>query len=178
MAKDTILRPAWGMRVLIAAATLFLFSSFSFPPTVFGARRDVLVPPVGGMTAAQAKHSLERLGLRVSLIENYAGTPDRRLQGRVAMISPPAGTKVSRGTTVTVFTYRYRPAFAVPNLTGMTIDQARLIVEEIGMRFRLSDKPIPTKNRNLVGKVAAQSPSAGAHASSDVEVTVSPYVLQ
>ncbi len=178
MAKNTILQSAIGRRVLIAAATLLLFSLFSFPPSVFCAPSDVFVPQVGGMTAAQAKHSLERVGLRARLIENYTGTRDRRMQGRVAIISPLAGTKVPRGTTVTVYTYRYRPAAAVPNLTGMTIDQARLIVEEVGMRFRLADKPTPTKNRNLVGKVAAQSPVAGVHAGRDVEVTVSPYVLQ
>jgi hypothetical protein len=69
-------------------------------------------------------------------------------------------------------------AVAVPKVVGMSINQARLTLEKVGLRLKLAHQPAITKHSALVGKVAKQHPAAHSHLSPGNNVVVVPYVLK
>ncbi|MGH9264882.1 MAG: protein kinase domain-containing protein [Acidimicrobiales bacterium] len=81
-----------------------------------------LIPTLAGRTYEQAVAALEAVGLRAARAPDQFNDDDETA-GKVVAASPSQGNTVARGTTVTLTVSKGRPA--VPNLSGLTVEQVR-----------------------------------------------------
>lgn len=90
------------------------------------------VPDVSGHNAAVARLLIESAGLRVSDVDTAqtAAPP-----GVVVNTRPPAGTAVTTGggRGVTLVVSAGAPTITVPDLNGLKLEEARLVLEESGL---------------------------------------------
>jgi serine/threonine-protein kinase len=88
----------------------------------------------------------------------------------VVRTDPAAGDRIDEGSTVTIVVSSGPELAAVPNVLGMTVDEAKSAIEGAGFTFRQGG----TANANASddGKVVAQNPSGGTRAEKGATVTV------
>jgi beta-lactam-binding protein with PASTA domain len=124
-------------------------------PVVVSFTESVPVPNILGLKVDAARRIVEAAGL-------VLGTSQHT--GRVTDQQPAAETLVSRESTVTV---RLGPGVTVPNLLGLTVEEARQAAEQAGLEL---DTPSAT------GRVIGQRPRAGRSVARGkvVVVTVEP----
>lgn len=95
-------------------------------------RPGTLVPSVRGLTADQAAWEAQRAGLSFLVKdERY----DARLEkGRVVDQSPPPGTSVRKGMTLSVVVSRGVDLVEAPTLVGLRLETAQLQAQQAGLR--------------------------------------------
>jgi eukaryotic-like serine/threonine-protein kinase len=87
------------------------------------------LPDLTGRTLSQALEALEPLGLVVEqLEENSASVP----AGSVTRTDPPAGSRVFKSSTVKVFLSTGPKQIAVPDVAGLSSEQASSLLNETG----------------------------------------------
>ncbi|KPJ50310.1 hypothetical protein AMJ40_03265 [candidate division TA06 bacterium DG_26] len=93
----------------------------------------VRVPEVAGIRLEQAERLINLVGLKLGeVVWTYSGTVAR---GDVIMSNPPAGEELELGRSVelTVSEGTRRESFAMPNLIGLSLDEAKAIIEMKGL---------------------------------------------
>jgi beta-lactam-binding protein with PASTA domain len=117
----------------------------------------VTVPNVIGQTDLGATLSLglAHLSMATAFEVNEGAQP-----GRIFRQDPEAGSTVPRGTVVRVVIARGPPS-TVPDLAGMTREQAQAALAEAGFRLGRVDS---TRSDRPAGTVVSQSPTAGRQA--------------
>jgi serine/threonine-protein kinase len=93
-------------------------------------------------------------------------------QGFVIRTDPVPGTLLAPGTLVKVIVSDGPPVSTVPNLAGMSVEQAQLTVSDAGFVFRIAAEKKLTDNPNLVGLVVEQFPGPGAAVAPNTVVQV------
>lgn len=94
----------------------------------------VPVPSIIGKSYENAQSALRAAGLNVSRTEQSSETI---AEGYVISCDPDAGTEVATGSTVNVVvsTGSANTNKSVPNLTGLTQDQAKAALEKVGLKL-------------------------------------------
>ena len=114
----------------------------------------VAVPAVDGRRLAGAKAALERAGLVATVTEKYSmKVPD----GEVISVTPPAGTTINAGSTVTLLVSKGPPPVEVPNLVDMRKKDAIAALSRLGLVAKVEEGAVTPLNR-----VLNQSPAAGS----------------
>ncbi|MGB9846111.1 MAG: Stk1 family PASTA domain-containing Ser/Thr kinase [Desulfotomaculales bacterium] len=133
------------------------------------------VPDLYQATLQEARIRLAEAGLEMAgeIKEDYN---EKVPAGYIFSQEPPAGSRQPKGTAVTVYVSRGQQPVQVqvPDLTGLSIDQARARLTE--KKLRLDENISWTESGQfLQGQVISQDPPAGAQAQEDavVKVTVS-----
>jgi serine/threonine-protein kinase len=132
-------------------------------------QRTGTVPPVAGMTVAQAQRALAEVGLEPGeLVERESEAP----RGQVVGSEPREGSKIPLPGSVNIVVSGGPQAVAVPDATGQDETEARSLLEQVGFRV---DVRVDSLSTLPVGTVVAQTPAAGrrALAGSTVTITVS-----
>jgi membrane peptidoglycan carboxypeptidase len=113
------------------------------------------VPDVVGLSQGEAQSVLSRAGFVTSVRQ----IPSAQPQGRVVRQGPRAGTKLRQGGTVylAVSGGRNGGNGVVPGVVGLQVSVARAVLTRAGFSSGLA-----YTNRGQPGRVAAQSPAAGA----------------
>jgi len=144
-------------------AYVFLFV-FAFPADVLP--DDGRIPRVVGMEFDQASAALEKAGFHALKGQSrfHKTTPE----GIVLEQDPPAGSVQKRGAEVTLAVSAGQATATVPQVAGITQQQAQIAIENAGFTFgsisqQLSDQPR--------GAVIASDPPAGT--TLDLPATVS-----
>jgi eukaryotic-like serine/threonine-protein kinase len=144
-------------------AYVFLFI-FAFPADVLP--DDGRIPRVVGMEFDQASSTLEKAGFHALKGQSrfHKTTPE----GIVLEQDPPAGSVQKRGAEVTLAVSAGQATATVPQVAGITQQQAQIAIENAGFTFgsisqQLSDQPR--------GAVIASDPPAGTNL--DLPATVS-----
>jgi eukaryotic-like serine/threonine-protein kinase len=144
-------------------AYVFLFI-FAFPADVLP--DDGRIPRVVGMEFEKASAELEKAGFHALKGQSrfHKTTPE----GIVLEQDPPAGSVQKRGAEVTLAVSAGQATATVPQLIGVTQQQAQIAIENAGFTFgsisqQLSDQPR--------GAVIASDPPAGT--TLDLPATVS-----
>jgi beta-lactam-binding protein with PASTA domain len=120
--------------------------------------QEVAVPPLVGLTPAEAEHGLSGLGLHISIERQYYSPqiPDGRIMSQL----PLPGTKVRRGWQVRVAESLGPTRVAIPDVTGQSEHAAELNIRRRGLDVasmaEVQSPGIPAD------QVLAQSPSAKA----------------
>jgi eukaryotic-like serine/threonine-protein kinase len=115
----------------------------------------VLVPDVAGYEEAAARLLVESAGLMVTTEQTQTSAP----KNVVVNSRPPAGTALNPGRAVTLVVSAGAPTITVPDVVGLTLQDARMRIEEAGLRAGT-----PLRRSTSVaqpGVVIEQRPQAG-----------------
>ncbi|MET9857032.1 Stk1 family PASTA domain-containing Ser/Thr kinase [Streptomyces sp. NPDC006450] len=127
--------------------------------------RPVPVPQVTGASLAQARATLEGLGLKVETAPEEVNSPSPA--GTVANQSIGAGTQAATGDTVTLTVSKGPRQIPVPDVTGQEADAARATLEGLGFKVKV-DKPF----LSFSNTVDSQSVPAGQNAAEGSTITI------
>ena len=149
--------PEAGTSALLGAQVTVHFSSGS---------AMVDVPDVSGMTQDQARQTLETAGLKVG----NATTEDSAAvkKDHVIRTNPVSGTSVQRGDTVSLVLSTGQTR--VPDLTGLTQEQARQKLNEAGLK--IGDVTSGQSEAGQKDLVISSSPGQGAQLTLGSEVSI------
>lgn len=118
---------------------------------------QVTVPDLVGQTFEQAQAALADLGLTATRVDTEV--PDKPA-GTVLSTDPVAGTKVDKGTAVTV-AVAAEPPVAIPNVAGQDQVAAQNALQAAGFTVQL--EPV-ADNAVAAGKVVSTNPAGGTKA--------------
>jgi serine/threonine-protein kinase len=129
---------------------------------------EVTVPSVVGQNRADAAAALREAGLKVAQEERESDAT----RGQVVESSPPAGTQVQEGSSVTIY-YSDGPE-KVPDVVGMKQADAEQAIRDAGFVPDVVESANTTEPK---GTVIQQSPTAGQTPpeGSTVTIVVSTY---
>ena len=124
----------------------------------------VPVPDVTGQAAADAQATLEGDGFVVTSTEQASDDVEA---GLVISTNPSAGTEVAPGTSVEMVVSSGPGEVIVPDLIGMTADEATAAAEAAGLTISVVEDP---DNPDPEGVVVKQDPAAGTTVEGGSEV--------
>lgn len=126
------------------------------------------VPNVVGLSTTAATEQLARRGYS-AIVRGRVSSGAQ--VGTVLSQSPPAGTKLDRGSRVTIIVARGPSTVDVPNVVGLPVDQAFVRLQSAGLKGR-SVKIASTQPKD---RVIRQAPPGGSKAKkgSTVVLTIS-----
>ena len=132
---------------------------------------EVEVPIVVGLPQAEAQRRLEAAGLVVRFGEGRSTMAEP--EGIVLRIQPPEGTTLEEGDRVTLIVSLGPPPVDVPNLVGMTLEEARVALKDA--RLKLGDVDREFNEKFPADQIARQDVSDEEQApqGSAVDVVVS-----
>jgi eukaryotic-like serine/threonine-protein kinase len=151
--------------LLLAAAVLAGWWVYNQIQEQLEEAEPVGVPLVEGIPRQQAVNLIERAGLEADVEEQASTEVDR---GIVIEQSPREGTRVEKGSTVTIVVSTGPRRVEVPRVVGLVFDEAVESLNALGLQVRrvqvFSDRP--------VGRVDGQDPRAGTVVNEGTEIEV------
>lgn len=161
-----------GRRILGALFALLAIAAAAWGTWTYLIPHHVDVPQVVGLTIEQAQAKLADSHLVVRTADGDHSM--RYAQGQVMRTEPAGGTSVRTGSTVTLYVSLGPPPVPVPDLTRMTIAQAKAALAKAHLSL---DSAIAHKYSDTIatGHVISQSVSAPGDAprGSAIAITVS-----
>ncbi len=134
-----------------------------------GARPDqVAVPDLSNKSAQQAQDSLQKAGFTVAIQQK---ADNKVATGNVISTQPLGGSRVDKGSTITVQVSTGPAQVQIPRLDGMTQEQAEQQLNASGLRMdsNVQRKPSSAKETD---KVIGTDPSAGSRVDIDRAIVV------
>jgi eukaryotic-like serine/threonine-protein kinase len=132
--------------------------------TVSAGPGEAAVPDVEGLTQKSAEGRLEKAGFKSRTRQETSDTVEN---GRVIEASPPQGSLLQRGQTVTLVVSSGPEEVAVPDVVGKDRDAATESLTSAGLRPSFSERETADEEP---GTVLEQTPRAGEKAAKDSEV--------
>ena len=133
---------------------------------------QVTVPDVTGLTRESAEARLRDEDLEVAAQEQESDVTE----GEVISQNPAAGTKLSRGGTVTIVVSTGRPQVDVPDVVGMGEGRASSRLSGVGLRPVRQERTVTDPSQD--GVVIEQRPGAGTQVDQGREVIIVIGVLK
>ncbi len=130
--------------------------------------REVTVPKLAGLTAAEAQRIAADNGLAISREQRFYSSDVP--EGRIVSQLPPAGTRVRTGFRIRIAESRGPQKVEIPNLLGQSVRSAELNLRERGLELG-SVAHLPTANA-AADQVIAQSPTPDAQQISTPSVSL------
>ncbi len=125
---------------------------------------EATVPSLAGLPSEQAEAQLREAGFEPKVERSFSDTVPN---GRVIGTTPPGGTTIERGSTVTLDVSRGREQVEVPDVVGESQDNARSALEGAGLRV---GKVTEEASKEEPGTVIEQSPAGGKKVARDEAV--------
>jgi beta-lactam-binding protein with PASTA domain len=135
--------------------------------TVSDGPRSIPVPDVAGYEADHARLLIEGAGLRVGSTESTQAPTPRNV---VVNTRPPAGTTLVPGSSVRLVVSVGAATIRVPSLVGLTLDEARLVLETAGLA--LGTNFMQDSRDRAPGEIFTQEPAAGTLSAPGTAVNV------
>ncbi|SHE26645.1 Stk1 family PASTA domain-containing Ser/Thr kinase [Actinomyces glycerinitolerans] len=161
--------PGEGTSVLLGSTVTVHFSSGS---------AMVSVPDVSGQSQADARTAITNAGLSVGDVTTEDST--EVASGAVIRTDPVAGTSVERGSSVSLVVSSGKTT--VPNVIGMTQDEAQSAITAAGLTYNSSTVEGTTDDESKDDQyiVTAVDPSEGnsVDANSSVTLTITHYTYK
>lgn len=111
--------------LLVLGATIFLFQKIA-PPS------ELTVPDFRGMTFEEAEREADRRGLYLDEVgSEFSETYD---EGEIISQTPGEGSNVSKGDTISVVVSKGSQQATVPDVRGMTLEEATEKLEECDLK--------------------------------------------
>ncbi len=151
--------PAILASMLIAAITAWFF--------VLGPGATSAVPAVQGQTQDQAVAAIEAVELDAVVSEAF---DEEAPKGEVMSVDPPAGTNLRRGTDVQLIVSKGPERYAVPEVVGTTLAEARLRIADASLAVGEVTESFSEKVPD--GQVISTDPEQGAEQKKGTEVAL------
>ncbi|MGQ0774287.1 MAG: Stk1 family PASTA domain-containing Ser/Thr kinase [Pseudonocardiales bacterium] len=129
---------------------------------------EVEVPNLQGLDSGQAQQSLQRVNLVLSPTQRQQVVSDAAQVGRVVTQDPPAGSRLKKGTPVTITVGVPPQTIAVPDVVGTNVEQARSNIS----RARLTPQVQEVDSPRPLGQVLDQDPAGGTEVEEGSTVTL------
>ena len=123
--------------------------------TVSSGPGEAPVPIVQGLPAGEAADKLREAGFKSEQRREFSETVKA---GRVIETSPPEGSTVRKGSTVTLVVSRGREKVAVPDVKGKTREEAERLLRRAGLESAVTEREDADAEP---GTVLEQDPAAG-----------------
>ncbi|MFE5210490.1 Stk1 family PASTA domain-containing Ser/Thr kinase [Streptomyces sp. NPDC056600] len=155
--------------LLIVAAVLVLIGAILIGQWLAGGDTPNRpeVPSFVGDTKSEARDRATRVDLKVSF---STGECEKQPKGKVCSQDPAEGTKVDEGETIALVLSTGAPKKEVPDVVGMSQDEAEAALEKAG--FDVTVKP-EVNAQEKEGTVLDQDPTDGVKREKGTEVTIS-----
>jgi serine/threonine-protein kinase len=124
------------------------------------------VPAVQGLPVDQAVDALREAGFKSEQRQEFSDTVKN---GRVIDSSPPQGSSVRRGSTVTLVVSKGKEKVAVPSVTGQPRDAAEQAIRDAGLEPSVTERE---DDQQEPGTVLEQDPEAGSQAAKGSTVKI------
>lgn len=147
-----------ALLIILGVVSIFVFG---------GGKGKVTVPDVRGMTYEEAEEALEEKGLKIE--KGNEVFSDEYEEGEIVSQSPKPDSDVKKGKTVRVNISKGSGTEEVPNLIGLTENQARERLEALGFQLgRVTEE----ESSQVPGTVIRQSPVSGTELDSGSSVDI------
>jgi eukaryotic-like serine/threonine-protein kinase len=183
---------AWIIAAVVAAIVLLIVLAVWLIPKLGSGNnttQTMVTVPTGlnGSTQPVAEQQLSQVGLGFKVVPvicevsgpNGAPPPCQADQeGKVISSNPLGGARVPQSTTVALTVGTPPPAVSnLPDLSGMTVQQATQTLQGLGLKLAESTTTTPTLNSAKVNTVVqgSQNPAAGSSVAAGSTVTVTLY---
>lgn len=131
-----------------------------------GPGSKIVVPSLAGATVKEAKTVLGNLGLTLKIgSEEFS---EDIPEGRIIKSDPAGGGRVDDGGEVTVFTSKGKERILIPNLIGLTPDDAQALLEENNLN--VSEITEDFSGEITTGLVIRSTPTQGERVKRDSNV--------
>lgn len=153
---------------VVAVLALIVAGVFAFG---LGGGDKIDVPDVMGKTAEEAQLAIEQAGFKVGEVKNVYD--DSAEPGTVVGQSPKGGDKAEKGSKINIDVSQGSEEIEVPDVSGMTLDEARKAITVAG--FSVGETTKEYSDSVEEGKVMKQTPTAGTMAAqgSKVDLVIS-----
>ncbi len=129
-------------------------------------RALVGVPDVNGFTLEDARKSLAAAGFRTRIGGSRYGPEPK---DRVVAQNPPGGRKLETNGTVALVLSKGPKPPTVPSIVSLTLDQARTLVESLGLKVEIAREASDNVPEN---NVMSQDPRPGTQVASDAVISL------
>jgi serine/threonine-protein kinase len=155
--------------LLIAAAVLVLIGAILIGRWIVTDNEPSgpKVPSFIGDTRDEARDRAEFVDLKVSFTEKEC---EKQPKGKVCSQGTPKGTEVEKGETIALVLSTGAPRVEVPDVVGMSQDEAEKELEDAGFEVNVEPK---VNAQEEEGTVLDQDPGDGAKRERGSEVTIS-----
>ena len=127
---------------------------------------QIAVPDVVGLSRTSAESKLESEGLDVVVEQQESDEPEDEVIGQ----EPPAGTRVDKGSRVTIVVSQGREKVDVPNVVGLSAAEAARMLRAEGLGVVRRERSVDDAADD--GQVVDQRPGAGAELDRGRSVTI------
>ncbi len=154
--------------VVLAVLALIAAGVFAFG---LGSGDKIDVPDVMGKTAEEAQLAIEQAGFKVGEVKNVYD--DSAEPGTVVAQSPKGGDKAEKGSKINIDISQGSEEIEVPDVSGMTLDEARKAITVAG--FSVGETTKEYSDSVEEGKVIKQTPTGKTMAAqgSKVDLVIS-----
>ncbi len=162
-------RGIWVLAAVVAAAVI-AFLLLVFTDLFSTGATQVTIPDVAGQPVQVAQQELNAAGFETR-VEPVASTPEQR--DRVIATDPPAGAAADEGSTVVLQVGTGPGQVEIPNLIGLSPDEARSALEEVGLQLSAGGpQEQVVGDDNQLGKVISSNPPVGQRVPEGSTVTI------
>ena len=142
---------------IAAAAILILFGILYVSGIIGGSGKEVVVPDVKGMSYSEAKEVLEEKGLKIEKADEPIAS-QKIEKGKIVSQTPSKNSKVKKGRTVRVILSAGNAELKVPDLKGLSYNEAKTLLSEMGLQISKGDEV--DSDSISEGLIASQYPAA------------------
>ena len=153
-----------GVLVAIVALVVIGLSAFA----LMGNGDNAEVPDVTNQTIDQARQNIQAAGFKIGT-ETEVYSSDVAV-GHVVSTNPGAHTKAKKGSSVNISVSKGTEQVSVPDLKGMTRDEAKRALDSVGLNLKEGDAVFSDDVET--DKVASQDISGGTKANKGDTVTI------
>ncbi|WP_329053435.1 Stk1 family PASTA domain-containing Ser/Thr kinase [Amycolatopsis sp. NBC_01488] len=167
---------------VLGAVLLIMWLSGAFK-SGGGDTGTVAIPDVKGQSELAAKNTLREKGFNnfapnktviCGVPDSNGNTPCTSDQvNQVIDIIPGVGTPVATSAQITLTIGQPPGKVAVPDLKGLSRDDAESKLKDAGLTLNQSVQEVDTDDQNQVGKVVSQTPQAGNQVQQGTSVSIS-----
>ena len=122
-----------------------------------------------GMSPDEARQAVEALGLKWEVNSSKVAS-DTVAEGKVAQTNPSPGSKVKAGQTITAYLSSGSDQVEVPDLVGMSQDQARSALKAVGLELGNVTTVDSDKDKD---RIVSQDPDTGSKVKKGTTIAVS-----
>ena len=127
----------------------------------------IAIPDVRGQSENDARNTLSGAGFTGNIQAQQEASNDVP-QGQVIRTDPPAGQQAAANATITLFVSSGRGQVGVPNVEGLTEDNARAQLQ--GFDVQILDQEVNDPNQD--GRVLSQNPPGGTQVDEGSTITL------
>ena len=158
----------WILLPVLLAALVFV--AFIFGKKYINKNKQdlVLVPALTGLTENEALNKAKANNL-IAVVSEYK-TESNVEPGKVLEQDPESSTEVKKGTIIKLVVSKGEEQVSVPNLSNMTIENAKIQLNKLGLEIGEITKE--NGDNFEAGKIMQQHPDAGTSINKDSKVDV------